>query len=574
MTTMTTSDGFAPSNPRGDMPWEIVQHNGQHCLRKKGTTAIVKGSCHASRADTETMMAALYANEGKAMDMNTDFLIGYGSEVKMLSDGAVGGYLVRFGAPDLVGDVFTADTDFGFDGTLKTPIFLNHRLPLETEDGKAVVVKSKIGEGVLTKDDSGILIRAILYERKKFQQALAEMGWSSGTAAHLVDRVKRGKSRQVKTWPLGLDASLTPTPCDPGNICTLKSYAASSVKSLKGVFADSLQEDKNETYDLWNAVRTGAARIVQAASVSDVTGVTVDVTKQVEQLVADFAAELAPAISAQIKDHLSGKGQMDSGAAQMDHFYLRSWPGSTGDDGEEFFESVVEPVEPETKATWDTAYKNDLPDSAFAYVEPGGEKKDGKTLPRSLRHFPYRDKEGKLDEVHVRAALGGHGVMSSNVPDEAKAKALGTIRRAAKTLGIEVASGKSMTFSEHFDAVATSVESMLKTATGYAEDMSTFAVRVRDRLEFREIKDGRTISTEKRTRLTEIDTALDSVVAAMQTIGTEIKTLLELAVPRHAQIEAAKQTAPATDADIMAAVAAFEELQFNRTAQHHAVPQE
>lgn len=43
------------------------------------------------------------------------------------------------------------------------------------------------------------------------------------------------------------------------------------------------------------------------------------------------------------------------------------------------------------KAVWSDAYVNDLPDSAFLLVETGGRKDDeGKTVPRSLRHFPVR----------------------------------------------------------------------------------------------------------------------------------------------------------------------------------------
>lgn len=43
---------------------------------------------------------------------------------------------------------------------------------------------------------------------------------------------------------------------------------------------------------------------------------------------------------------------------------------------------------------------NNLPDSAFAYIEPGGTKDaEGKTVPRSKRHFPIHD------AAHVRAAL-------------------------------------------------------------------------------------------------------------------------------------------------------------------------
>ena len=58
------------------------------------------------------------------------------------------------------------------------------------------------------------------------------------------------------------------------------------------------------------------------------------------------------------------------------------------------------------KAEWSTAYVNDLPDSAFLYVESGGSKDaDGKTTPRTLRHFPYRDAAGNVDLPHLRNAL-------------------------------------------------------------------------------------------------------------------------------------------------------------------------
>lgn len=58
------------------------------------------------------------------------------------------------------------------------------------------------------------------------------------------------------------------------------------------------------------------------------------------------------------------------------------------------------------KATWTTAFVNDLPDSSFFYIAPGGKKDaDGKTVPRSLRKLPYRDANGKVDLPHLRNAL-------------------------------------------------------------------------------------------------------------------------------------------------------------------------
>jgi hypothetical protein len=55
---------------------------------------------------------------------------------------------------------------------------------------------------------------------------------------------------------------------------------------------------------------------------------------------------------------------------------------------------------------WTTKEVNDFPDSSFAYIEPGGTKdSEGKTTPRSLRHLPYKDENGKVDFNHVRNAL-------------------------------------------------------------------------------------------------------------------------------------------------------------------------
>lgn len=75
----------------------------------------------------------------------------------------------------------------------------------------------------------------------------------------------------------------------------------------------------------------------------------------------------------------------------------------------------------ETRATWDAAYINNLPDSAFLYIEPGGQKDDeGKTTPRSLRHFPVKDAQGNVDMPHLRNAMSR--IPQSNLSDAVKAK--------------------------------------------------------------------------------------------------------------------------------------------------------
>lgn len=78
------------------------------------------------------------------------------------------------------------------------------------------------------------------------------------------------------------------------------------------------------------------------------------------------------------------------------------------------------------KAEKTTASMNDAPDSDFAYVEPGGKKDDqGKTVPRSLRHFYI------ADAAHVRDAL-------SRAPQSPFGeKAMPKIEAAAKKFGID-----------------------------------------------------------------------------------------------------------------------------------------
>jgi len=84
-----------------------------------------------------------------------------------------------------------------------------------------------------------------------------------------------------------------------------------------------------------------------------------------------------------------------------------------------------------SKAEWTSGYINDLPDSAFAYIESGGDKdSEGKTTPRSLRHFPHHDSSGKVDLPHLRNAL-------SRAPQSPFGpKAMGHLNGHAKTEGV------------------------------------------------------------------------------------------------------------------------------------------
>jgi hypothetical protein len=78
-------------------------------------------------------------------------------------------------------------------------------------------------------------------------------------------------------------------------------------------------------------------------------------------------------------------------------------------------EPYYEDMDMNVKAVWTTAYVNNLPDSAFLFVQSGGKKDgEGKTVPRNYRHFPVKDASGKYDPAHVRNAIGR--IPQSNAP--------------------------------------------------------------------------------------------------------------------------------------------------------------
>ena len=153
-----------------------------------------------------------------------DMTIFHGSEIKMLDDGKIGGYLVRFENPDIEGDYFTKSTNFG--DAKKTPVWFHHRQPFLRPNGEPIVVKEQIGEGELKYLDDGVFVEAVLYNRKRYEKVLDYLGWSSGTSPHLVERKSVGNAAEIEQWLLGQDASLTFKPADPKN-------TAYSIKSIE-----------------------------------------------------------------------------------------------------------------------------------------------------------------------------------------------------------------------------------------------------------------------------------------------------------------------------------------------------
>ena len=220
-------------------------------------------------------------------------LVYFGDSVKALGDGKIGGYLVRFSdenTPDLTGEFFTKDTDFG---DLQTgTVYYQHGL-----DDK--LKKRKLGSSTHRTDEFGVWAEtqlAMRDEYEKFIYGLAEagkLGWSSGTASHLVEKEESSKAFRITRWPLGLDDTLTPTPAEPRNTAIpLKSY-------LGAIKQPTLENQAEDTGDV-PPVDSGAekSQISIKETVMELTQEQLDaVVAQAGKAGADAAIKSLPTIN-------------------------------------------------------------------------------------------------------------------------------------------------------------------------------------------------------------------------------------------------------------------------------------
>jgi len=93
---------------------------------------------------------------------------------------------------------------------------------------------------------------------------------------------------------------------------------------------------------------------------------------------------------------------------------------------------VSTPPVVKTAAKWTTEYINDLPDDSFAFIGDGGKKDDqGKTVPRDLRHLPFKGADGKIDHDHLVNALA-RVKQAETMPEGGKQAAIKKLCAAVK----------------------------------------------------------------------------------------------------------------------------------------------
>ena len=175
--------------------------------------------------------------------------------------------------------------------------------------------------------------------------------------------------------------------------------------------------------------------------------------------------------------------------------------------------AIDETREALAKAEMDTADVNDLPDSDFAYIEPGGSKDEsGKTVPRSKRHFPIHD------AAHVRNALA----RLSTSPFEAKARP--KVEAAARRLGIGEPAGKGdMETAEKTEKIKKAK------AEPTAEELEYKRLRKQAR-DARKMRKARSVLSKEEKRLAKnkaLDAALDAHEAVGEAVAEETKEQAE-----------------------------------------------
>ena len=175
---------------------------------------------------------------------------------------------------------------------------------------------------------------------------------------------------------------------------------------------------------------------------------------------------------------------------------------------------------------------NDLPDSDFAYVEPGGKKDgDGKTIPRSLRHFPIHDQA----QAHARNALAR--LPQSDLSPAAKATARKKIVAACKKFGIEVSERSEKTkpedevqtmSDEKKEAVSDVAALVAELKAEFAKDTTSTAIgeKLDQAVKFaREEADKK--AKELETKLAASTQALEEVTRRFTTQEAEIQRLVQ-----------------------------------------------
>lgn len=233
------------------------------------------------------------------------------------------GWGIPFGGPfngkDVHKQFFSAKTELALDWFNERPLLYAHGFDEELE----LVPVGRVKSWAIK--DRGIWVEAQIEESNEYfkdiQRLIDEqrLFFSSGSVDHLVQ--VNNQTGEIEVWPW-IELSLTPRPanlfaaldfataekhCKDAGIAlpgAVKDALRARVKSIKGIFERELAERQPAYWQLNNVLCSAFEEIAKAASVSDITGVAVDLTAMVTEAVAEYNARLIPLVVAQLEDYL------------------------------------------------------------------------------------------------------------------------------------------------------------------------------------------------------------------------------------------------------------------------------
>ena len=143
---------------------------------------------------------------------------------------------------DLAGDYFTADTYFGARGGDGADCLFHHGIPVKAElAGLADTILPALS---VKADAHGLFASVVLDMADEYHAAIAALaakgalGWSSGSAPHMVKRAPDG---YLSRWPI-IEGSLTPQPCEPRTVMKSLFSPAPAVAPAPDPVAEALAD--------------------------------------------------------------------------------------------------------------------------------------------------------------------------------------------------------------------------------------------------------------------------------------------------------------------------------------------
>lgn len=457
-----------------------------------------------------------------------DALIYFGDSVKALGGGKIGGYLVRFSTatdPDLTGDYFTKDTDFDLERSTKATVLYDHGLDPTLKRRKLGMVECKV-------DNVGVWAEGQLALRDDYEKAIYEMaeagklGWSSGSAPHLVERKQVGNAFAVTAWPLGLDASLTPRPAEPRTLAiSLKSYQAEKMLPPDSAVVFKVGDRiavKGKPHMAGQS--SGEVRIVRSGET--VYGIKFNDMAGVHKWY--IGNEIEPEKQAEGQSAMAVKGLLAAELAKRKQSAYDIWYGLT---------TIIEKI---AKAAHGT------PDLGIA-----GTPLDVRAL--------VSDAVNEFGPLFIESA-----VMQINEYAKGESGEEHFWLKSNRSFG---ALATDAPLSDHSDAVVSAVDESANQLTALKAGLDAYAARVKNRIEFRRAdatKMGAVLSKTNKEKLKSTREMMKTLRAGLEDCEGQLDALMALAEkpePVAANLEDAKRVS-----ETRKAVAEFMKMQMRQWA--------